>query len=255
MQQNLGHMLDSVYLHANRVSRSGDAVAGSQEQVEEAIEHWREPDRGIWEVRGEPQHSLEQVMCWVALIAARNWPNCRARRVRQQWRRSEEIKADILANGVDARGALTQRYGHDALDARCCSSPSAVPAITIRACAPRCCDRRQLTEDGLVLRYRTEETETATGRRGSFTICSFWLVWRWWRSVRSADQAPLRATAVVRQPLHSTRGNRAAHRTPPRNFLSVHPPGADQRRGARDPRRGGGRQHGVFQLPTHRPSG
>ena len=64
-----GSMLDSVYLHA----RSREQIPETlwpvlKQQVEEAIEHWREPDRGIWEVRGEPQHfTSSKIMCWVAL--------------------------------------------------------------------------------------------------------------------------------------------------------------------------------------------
>ena len=64
-----GAVLDSVYLHA----RSRDQLPESlwpvlKRQVECAAEHWEEPDRGIWEVRGEPQHFVSsKLMCWVAL--------------------------------------------------------------------------------------------------------------------------------------------------------------------------------------------
>jgi alpha,alpha-trehalase len=63
-----GALLDSIYLH----TKSRDGVAEStwriaRRQVDEAIAHWREPDRGIWEVRGEPRHfTSSKVMCWVA---------------------------------------------------------------------------------------------------------------------------------------------------------------------------------------------
>ena len=64
-----GTILDSVYLHA----KSRDDIPETlwlmlKQQVEEAIKHWHDPDRGIWEVRGEPQHfTSSKIMCWVAL--------------------------------------------------------------------------------------------------------------------------------------------------------------------------------------------
>ena len=91
-----------------------------KKQVEEAIKHWREPDRGIWEVRGEPQHfTSSKVMCWVALDRGAKLAELQGETsYAQQWRAiAEEIKADVLANGVDSRGVFTQRYGRDALDA------------------------------------------------------------------------------------------------------------------------------------------
>jgi GH15 family glucan-1,4-alpha-glucosidase len=178
-----GSMLDSVYLH----SRSREQISENlwpvlKSQVEEAIAHWREPDRGIWEVRGEPQHfTSSKIMCWVALdrgaklAELHGWTS-----YIEEWRGiAEEIKADILANGVDHRGVLTQRYGDDALDA------SLLLAVLTRFLPPE--DPRlratvlaiadELTDDGLVLRYRTHETDDGlSGEEGTFTICSFWLV-------------------------------------------------------------------------------
>ena len=89
-------------------------------QVEEAIKHWKEPDRGIWEVRGEPQHfTSSKIMCWVALDRGAKLADLEGEKsYAQQWRAiAEEIKADILKHGVDERGVLTQRYGDPALDA------------------------------------------------------------------------------------------------------------------------------------------
>lgn len=178
-----GSMLDSVYLH----SRSREQIPENlwpvlKAQVEEAIAHWREPDRGIWEVRGEPQHfTSSKIICWVALdrgaklAELHGWLN----HVEPWCAIAEEIKADILANGVDSRGVLTQRYGDDALDA------SLLLAVLTRFLAPD--DPRlratvlaiadELTENGLVLRYRTHDTDDGlSGEEGTFTICSFWLV-------------------------------------------------------------------------------
>jgi GH15 family glucan-1,4-alpha-glucosidase len=176
-------MLDSVYVHAKSREQIMETLwPVLKSQVEEAIEHWREPDRGIWEVRGEPQHfTSSKIMCWVALDRGAKLAELHnERRFAQQWRViAEEIKADVLANGVDSRGVLTQRYGDDALDASLLLAvlnrflPSDDPRLraTVLAIAD------ELTEDGLVLRYRTEETDDGlAGEEGSFTICSFWLV-------------------------------------------------------------------------------
>jgi alpha,alpha-trehalase len=184
MQHDIwGTLLDSFYLHAKSREQIPEMLwPVLKSQVEEAIEHWREPDRGIWEVRGEPQHfTSSKIMCWVALdrgaklAELHGWMS-----YVQQWRAvAEEIKADILANGVDSRGVLTQRYGDPALDASLLLAvltrflPSDDPRLraTVLAIAD------ELTENGLVLRYRVEATDDGlSGEEGSFTICSFWLV-------------------------------------------------------------------------------
>jgi alpha,alpha-trehalase len=178
-----GTMLDSVYLHAKSREQIPEALwPVLKNQVEEAIKHWREPDRGIWEVRGEPQHfTSSKIMCWVALDRGAKLAELQGEKsYAQQWRAiAEEIKADVLANGVDSRGVLTQRYGSDALDASLLLAvltrflPSDDPRVrnTVLAIAD------ELTQDGLVLRYRVEETDDGlSGEEGTFTICSFWLV-------------------------------------------------------------------------------
>jgi GH15 family glucan-1,4-alpha-glucosidase len=184
MQHDIwGTMLDSVYVHAKSREQIMETLwPVLKNQVEEAIKHWREPDRGIWEVRGEPQHfTSSKIMCWVAMDRGSKLAELHNERsYAQQWRAiAEEIKADVLVNGVDSRGVLTQRYGDDALDASLLLAvlnrflPSDDPRLraTVLAVAD------ELTENGLVLRYRTEETDDGqSGEEGTFTICSFWLV-------------------------------------------------------------------------------
>jgi GH15 family glucan-1,4-alpha-glucosidase len=184
MQHDIwGSMLDSVYLHAKSREQIPEMLWPVLKlQVEEAIKHWREPDRGIWEVRGEPQHfTSSKVMCWVALDRGSKLADLQGEKsYAQQWRAiAEEIKADILAHGVDHRGALTQRYGDPALDASLLLVPLTrfLPSDDPRVRATVLAIADELTEDGLVLRYRTEETDDGlSGEEGSFTICSFWLV-------------------------------------------------------------------------------
>jgi GH15 family glucan-1,4-alpha-glucosidase len=255
MQHDIwGSILDSFYLHA----RSREQIPENlwpvlKKQVEEAIQHWRDPDRGIWEVRGEPQHFVSsKVMCWVALdrgakLAERQGEKSYA----QQWRKiSEEIKEDILVHGVDSRGVFTQRYGDDALDASLLLVvltrflPPDDPRVrnTVLAIAD------ELTEEGLVLRYRVEETDDGlSGEEGTFTICSFWLVSALVEigEVARAKRLCERLLAYA-SPLHlyaeeiEPRTGRHLGNFPP----SVHPPGTDQCGGARDPRRRGGRRFG-----------
>jgi GH15 family glucan-1,4-alpha-glucosidase len=178
-----GAILDSFYLHAKSREQVPDTLwPVLKNQVEEAIEHWREPDRGIWEVRGEPQHfTSSKIMCWVAVdrgakLAERQGETHYA----QQWREiAEEIKANILENGVNSRGVFTQRYGSDALDASLLQVVLTrfLPPDDPRVRATVLAIADELTEQGLVLRYRVEETDDGlTGEEGTFTICSFWLV-------------------------------------------------------------------------------
>lgn len=178
-----GTMLDSVYLHV----RSRDQVPETlwpllKRQVEEVVENWRHPDRGIWEVRGEPQHfTSSKIMCWVALDRGAKLATLHGERAyAAQWAAiADEIRDDVLAHGVDDRGVLTQRYGHPALDASLLLAPLLrfLPADDDRVRATVLAIADELTEDGLVLRYRVEETDDGlSGKEGTFTICSFWLV-------------------------------------------------------------------------------
>ena len=92
---------------------------------------------------------------------------------------ADEIKADILEHGVDERGVLTQHYGTTALDASLLLAPLVrfLPPDDPRIRATVLAIADELTVDGLVLRYRVDETDDGfTGEEGTFTICSFWLV-------------------------------------------------------------------------------
>lgn len=178
-----GTVLDAVYLHV----RSRDFLPERvwrimARQVEQALTHWREPDRGIWESRGEMQHfTSSKLMCWVAAdrgarLAALRQDVANAAR----WAAAaDEIHADILANGLDGRGVFTQAYGSSALDASLLLMPlfRFLPADDPRIRATVLAVADELTEEGLVLRYRTDETDDGLpGREGAFIICSFWLV-------------------------------------------------------------------------------
>jgi GH15 family glucan-1,4-alpha-glucosidase len=153
-----------------------------QTQVENALEHWREPDQGIWEVRSGPQHfTFSKVACWAAADAGARLADGRDdQKLAARWRTSaDEIREDILANAVDERGVFTQHYGTTALDASTLLIPliGFLPADDPRVRNTVLAIADELTEDQLVLRYRVGETDDGlVGEEGAFTICSFWLV-------------------------------------------------------------------------------
>jgi GH15 family glucan-1,4-alpha-glucosidase len=178
-----GAVLDSVYLHTKSREQLPESLWPIlRDQVEHAVEHWREPDRGIWEVRGEPQHfTSSKLMCWVALDRGARLARLHDEMdYAEQWQKlADEIHADICEKGVDDRGVFVQRYGSDALDASLLLVPLLrfLPADDERVRATVLAIADELTEDGLVLRYRVEETDDGlSGEEGTFTICSFWLV-------------------------------------------------------------------------------
>ena len=178
-----GAVLDSVYLHSKQRDHIPERLwPVLTDQVECAARCWNQPDQGIWETRGEPRHYVSsKLMCWVALdrgarLAERRGEDEQA----QRWQLlADEIKGDVLQRGVDARGVFRQHYDTDALDAsnllvgllRFLPSDHESVRATVMA------TREELTENGLVLRYRTEETDDGqSGEEGTFLICSFWLV-------------------------------------------------------------------------------
>jgi GH15 family glucan-1,4-alpha-glucosidase len=181
-----GMLLDSFALHvrnrglSSQLPRAGwELIAGF---VDDAIAAWRDPDRGIWEVRGDPKHfTASKVMCWVAVDRGLKLAEDRDDGERiERWRKvADEMKAEICDKGVDERGVFKQRYDADALDASLLLIPlmGFLPPDDERVRATVLAIADELTEDGLVLRYRVDETDDGlSGEEGTFTICSFWLV-------------------------------------------------------------------------------
>ena len=178
-----GELLDSAHLY-RKFGGKVDAEYWEylRRVVEFVLEHWREPDDGIWETRAGRQHFVySKVMCWVALDRA-----IKAARALDlpadldRWRRARvEIKDDILARGYDPDiGAFVQSYGSKRLDA----SNLMLPLVGfIGAGDPRMAGtieatQRHLTSpQGLVYRYRGFD-DGLEGDEGAFTMCSFWLV-------------------------------------------------------------------------------
>jgi GH15 family glucan-1,4-alpha-glucosidase len=178
-----GAVLDSVLLHTRRSQRLPRRLWPIvQSQARCAAEVWREPDQGIWEARGAPQHYVSsKLMGWVALDRASKLAEIIGdAELAVTWRATaDEIKADILANGVDDRGVLRQHYETDALDASTLLAAlfGFLPPTDERLRASVLAIADELTENGFVLRYRTDETDDGlSGKEGTFLICSFWLV-------------------------------------------------------------------------------
>ena len=111
-----------------------------------------------------------------------SWPTSRGEPAAQRRpgrATAEEIKADILEHGVDARGVLRQHYATDALDASTLLAAlfGFLPRDDERLRASVLAIADELTEHGFVLRYSTDETDDGlSGKEGTFLICSFWLV-------------------------------------------------------------------------------
>jgi alpha,alpha-trehalase len=178
-----GAVLDSILLHTRRSQRLPRRLWPIvQTQARCASEVWREPDQGIWEARGKPQHYVSsKLMGWVALDRASKLAEIRGDAdLTATWRATaDEIKADILEHGVDDRGVLRQHYETDALDASTLLAAlfGFLPAGDERLRASVLAIADELTENGFVLRYRTDETDDGlSGKEGTFLICSFWLV-------------------------------------------------------------------------------
>ena len=129
-----------------------------------------------------PQHFTQSaVMCWLAAdrgadLAQERGDTERATRWQQA---ADALKADILDKGVDEKGRFRQAYENDELDASLLLLPimGFLPPDDERIKATVLAIANELTEDDLVLRYKVDTTDTGfSGKEGTFTICSWWLV-------------------------------------------------------------------------------
>jgi GH15 family glucan-1,4-alpha-glucosidase len=178
-----GVLLDSVRLHTHSGDRLDDRLWPLlARQVEAALEHRNEPDRGIWEVRGEPKHfTSSKLFCWVAADRGARLARLRGEtECAERWgAAADEIHAEICERGTDGRGVFVQHYDTDALDASLLlvALVGFLPPSDERVRATVLAIADELTVDGLVLRYRVDATDDGLdGEEGTFTICSFWLV-------------------------------------------------------------------------------
>jgi alpha,alpha-trehalase len=178
-----GALLDSIYIHSKTREGVPEQMAPIVfEQAEAASSAWHTPDQGVWESRGEPKHYVSsKLMSWVALDRASRLSRSYGRpELAENWaREAEAVKADILDRGVSGGGTFRQHYETDALDASLLLIPLIrfLPSDDERVRATVLAIAEELTEHGLVLRYKVDETDDGlSGREGTFTICSFWMV-------------------------------------------------------------------------------
>ena len=157
--------------HSQRLPRRLWPIVQAQAECATAV--WRQPDQGIWEARGEPPHYVSsKLMCWVALDRAAQLAHIRGEsELAASWSQTaSEIKSDILEHGLDKRGVLRQHYGTDALDASTLLAAifGFLPRDDARLRATVLAIADELSENGFVLRYRTEETDDGLpGKEGS----------------------------------------------------------------------------------------
>jgi GH15 family glucan-1,4-alpha-glucosidase len=172
-----GALLDSIYLHFKALRGSGTQADREmiRHQVEAAIAAWEHPDQGIWESRGEPRHYVSsKLMIWVAVDrGARLARNVGIDGLAEEWRgTAERMKAEILERGV-RDGVFRQHYETDALDASTLLIPLLrfLPPDDRRVHATVEAIADDLTQHGLVLRYKVDETDDGlSGEEGTFLI-------------------------------------------------------------------------------------
>jgi GH15 family glucan-1,4-alpha-glucosidase len=178
-----GEVMDALWV----ARRSGLPVDEDAWRLQQALlEHlegtWREPDEGIWEVRGPRRHfTHSKLMAWVAFDrAVRSVESLGLDGPVERWlAQRDEIHAEVCANGVDDRGAFVQSYGSGDLDASLLMMPLVgfLPPSDPRVKATVDAVATELTDDaGFVWRYRPKaELDGLGSDEGAFLLCSFWL--------------------------------------------------------------------------------
>jgi len=178
-----GEVMDALYQARAHGMKAGKTSWSLQGKLLEALEErWRDPDEGIWEVRGPRRHfTHSKVMAWVAFDRA----VCSVERQGldgpvDHWRElRDEIHMEVCREGFDAElGSFTQYYGGKTLDASCLMIPLVgfLPVDDPRVVGTVEAIQRGLSRDGLVLRYAPSEVDGLPPGEGVFLPCSFWLV-------------------------------------------------------------------------------
>jgi GH15 family glucan-1,4-alpha-glucosidase len=183
-----GELVDTLCLARSAgLAHDADAWSFQCALLEYLESHWSDPDSGIWEMRGERQaFTHSRVMAWVAMDRSiRDAERFGLDAPVARWRRARTaIRRDVLAHGVDRdRGVLVQRYGAKSLDASLLLVPIVgfLPPDDARVVATVDAIERELTVDGLVMRYRPDETpDGLPDGEGVFLPCSFWMVDALW---------------------------------------------------------------------------
>jgi GH15 family glucan-1,4-alpha-glucosidase len=179
-----GEVMDALYQGCKGGLSRHDIAWDLQRALLRHLENvWRQPDMGIWEMRGEARHfTYSKIMCWVAfdravkMVETMGVPGPVAR-----WRElRHEIHDEVCRHGVsERRGCFVQSYGSEELDASLLLIPMTgfLPASDPRVVATADAIQRELSVDGLVQRYRMHgAVDGLPPGEGVFLACSFWLV-------------------------------------------------------------------------------
>jgi GH15 family glucan-1,4-alpha-glucosidase len=181
-----GEVMSALYEAARLGTAADEATWSLQLELMKFLETaWTEPDEGIWEVRGPRRHfTHSKLMAWVAVDrAVRMVEELDYEGPVDSWRElREQIHEQVCAKGYNADvGAFTQYYGSDELDASLLMIPLVgfLPATDVRVRSTIEAIDRDLTEDGLVMRYQRRDgahlVDGLEGREGAFLACSFWM--------------------------------------------------------------------------------
>jgi GH15 family glucan-1,4-alpha-glucosidase len=180
---NYGWVLDAMWL----LVRAGHGLYGETWRIATALadyvgDRWREPDAGIWEVRGDPAHYVHsKLMAWLALDRALRIAGSHrtsARRLARWTTERDAIAGDVIAKGVDpARGIFVRAYGRRDLDAALLVLPllGLDPPRAARVTATIDAVRRELSAGGPLLYRYPPGDDGLAGGEGAFLPCSFWL--------------------------------------------------------------------------------
>jgi GH15 family glucan-1,4-alpha-glucosidase len=182
-----GELLNMVHVYRERLGELHPEIqAFVSDLADTAARRWHEKDSGIWEMRGDARHHLSsKVLCWVALDRAVKLAPALGEHGAKagEWAAERDaIREAILERGWSERaGAYAQSFDADELDGAGLLMPiyGFLPASDPRMRSTIEAIARDLTVDGLVLRYLADEgvgADGLSGEEGTFVICSFWLV-------------------------------------------------------------------------------
>ncbi len=181
-----GEIIDATHFKRHLgLSTSDDAWHVQRHLINFVAQHWHEPDEGIWEIRGPRQHfTHSKVMAWVALDRGiKSLEQFQLDGELDRWREARDrVHQEVCTRGYDSsRGIFTQFYGSEQLDSSLLMLPLVgfLPIDDPRIVRTIEAIQRELTTDGLVQRYNTDEDASVDGLppgEGAFLPCSFWLV-------------------------------------------------------------------------------
>ncbi len=194
-----GELMDALY-QANKggLSDPEDSWSLQDNLVEHLEQIWNQPDKGIWEVRGDGRHfTFSKVMAWVALDrAVRSAEEFGLKAPLDRWRSVRQtIHDSVCREGFNSeKNSFVQSYGSKELDASLLLMPLVgfLPADDVRVRGTVAAIERELTVDGFVLRYRTHSgADGLPPGEGVFLACSFWLADNWVLQGREAEAREL----------------------------------------------------------------